>query len=247
VKLGPRTVLAMPEETLEGQELREWGYADEAVSMPGWARPSVKCDPAFANIRAGMGGVKIAYRFAVKPKSRTPVVLGFCESHWAQPGQRPLLCRVEGAESQTVDPVARWGQHKPGALAFAARDVNGDGKLEVTVSPAPGANDRNSILNAIWLFPPGPPPKLDQVIAGALSAKAIRYVAVGGDKDQSIYPAGKLEYKLNLPAGGVRELAFFVACQGGSAPIPGVSAWTTDGLRRAAADVWRQWTAGAKP
>jgi hypothetical protein len=241
VILGNRTVLTLPPEAIEEREMRDWGSSDDATSMPGWARPEGTCDPAFRNIRAGMGGVPIVYRFTVAPGSEANVVLGFCESHWAQPGQRPLLCRVEGAPRQTVDPVAKWGQHKPGALAFRARDENRDGKLQIAVYPVAGAADQNSILNAIWLFPAGPAPNLGKVIAGDLNSKAIRYVAVGGENDQSIYLPGKLEYQMTLPAGGAKELTFLVACHAGSAPIPEPGTWTTDTLRRAAREVWRDW------
>jgi hypothetical protein len=240
-RLGNRTVLVLPDEVLKEQPLREWGYADEALSLAGWGKPDVECDPAFRNIRAGMGGVPIVYRFAVKRKSAATVVLGFCESHWAEPAQRPLSCHVEGADPETVDPVATWGRHKPGVLSFAAKDQNGDGLLEVVVRSAPGASDRNPILSAVWLFPQGETPKPEQVISGSLDTVAIRYVDAGGDADQSIYPPGKLEYQIRLPAGGKKELVFAVACPGGSAPSPETTAWTPAALRRAASDVWRDW------
>jgi hypothetical protein len=185
--------------------------------------------------------VPIVYRFAVPPRSETQVVLGFCESHWAKPNQRPLLCRAEGAPPQHVDPVAKWGRHKPGAVRFKARDEDGDGKLEIQVRPAPGAPDRNPILNAIWLFPPAAKLDLGQVVSGALSATATRYVMVGGEKDQSMYPEDRLEYPLQLPAGGTRELTFFLARPGGAAPAPESYDWTPAALRRAALDVWREW------
>jgi hypothetical protein len=242
VRIGGRTVLTLPSEAPQQRELLDWGYCDEAVSMPGWAKPEGKCDPVFRNIRAGMGGVPIVYRFTVKAGSEANVVLGICESHWAEAGQRPLVCRAEGAAPQQVDPVAKWGRNKPGVLLFRARDENRDGKLEVTVRTAPGAPDHNPILNAIWIFPKGEAPKLDKVLAGELSAGAIRYVDVGGENDQSIYPPGKLEYRLNLPAAGAEELTFFVACPGGSAPVPDTSVWTADQLRRAAREVWCDWT-----
>lgn len=241
VSLGTRTVLTLLPDAIVEREVRDWGYSDDAVSMPGWAKPEGKCDPAFRNIRAGMGGVPIVYRFGVAPGSEATVVLGFCESHWAEPDKRPLVCRVEGARDQKVDPITKWGQHKPGVLAFRARDENGDGKLQVAVLPVPGAPDRNTILNAIWMFPPGPAPNLKRVLAGDLSAKAVRYVQVGGEKDQSIFLPGKLEYPMTLPAGGVKELTFLAACHGGSAPIPEQAAWTTDTLRRAALAVWSDW------
>jgi hypothetical protein len=241
VSLGTRTVLTLLPEAIREREVRDWGYYDDAVSMPGWARPEGKCDPAFRNIRAGMGGVPILYRFSVAPGSSANVVLGFCESHWAEADKRPLICRVEGAREQNVDPIAAWGRHKPGVLTFRARDENGDGKLQVAVLAVPGAADRNPILNAIWIFPPGPAPSVKRIIAGDLSAKAIRYVQVGGEKDQSIFLPGKLEYPMTLPAGGAKELTFLAACHGGSAPIPGLTAWTTDTLRRAACAVWCDW------
>jgi hypothetical protein len=247
VKLGGRTVLALPRDAVSNRGLREWGYCDEASPLPGWGKPVGPCDPAFRNIRAGMGGVPIAYRFNVKPKSRAQVVLGFCESHWADPGQRPLTCRVEGAPSQTVDPVGKWGQHKPGVLRFAASDEDGDGALDISVRPAAGAADRNPILNAIWIFPPGETPDLARVIAGELSAGAIRYVDVGGPGDQSLFPPGKLEYNLELAAGGALELVFLAACKGGDVPTPEAGVWTPETLLKAAHDVWRDWPSDRKP
>ena len=115
VTLGGRAVLSLPAGTKVSQAMRDWGWADDAVALPGWAKPAVDCDPAFKNIRAGMDGVPILYHFKVDPKAKVKVVLGFCESHWAQAGQRPVICQVEGAPAQEVDPLARWGQHRPGA------------------------------------------------------------------------------------------------------------------------------------
>lgn len=241
VKLGNRNVITLPSPEMAGLQPRDWGHNDDAVSLAGWAKPAVPCDSAFRNIRAGMGGVPIRYHFAVKPRATLQVVLGFCESHWAERGQRVLLCRVEGAPQQEVDPIAKWGRHKPGALVFAAKDDNQDGRLDISVRPAPTAKDKNPILNAVWLLPAAQPPDLAKVIAGELSAKAIRYVDCGGSNDQSLYAGGKLEYSLNLPPGGAQELTFIVACKGGSAPSPDASGWTGETLRRAAREVWRDW------
>jgi hypothetical protein len=241
VTLGGRAVLGLPAGTKVSQALRDWGWADDAVSLPGWGKPAVDCDPAFKNIRAGMGGVPILYHFKVDPKAKVNVVLGFCESHCSQAGQRPVLCQVEGAPSQEVDPLARWGQHRPGATLFAASDANGDGTLDVSVLPKPGAPDQNPILNAIWLFAADASPNLEQVIAGKLNAVALRYVAVGGGNDQSLYAGGQVEYTLNLPAKATRELTFLVACPGSSVPPPDQTAWTPEKLRQSAAAVWRDW------
>jgi hypothetical protein len=245
-RIGGRTVLVLPREVIDKQKLLDWGYSDEAVSMPGWARPAKDCDAAFRNIRAGMGGVPIVYRFTVPANSAATVVLGLCESHWNAAGQRPLRCRVEGAAEQLIDPVAKWGQHQPGLLVFSARDENGDGSLVVTVRPAVHAPDQNPILNAIWIFPAGDPPALDKVLAGQLNDAAQYYVDVGGQKDQSIYPPGKMEFPVHLAAGETQELTFLVACRGGEAPVPSRSTWDAVTLLRAARDVWRDWPAAAK-
>ncbi|MBM4088277.1 MAG: hypothetical protein FJ276_02430 [Planctomycetes bacterium] len=240
-RIGGRTVLVLPSDAAASQQLLDWGYYDESVSLPGWGKPEGKCDPAFTNIRAGMGGVPIVYQFTVAPGSQADVVLGLCESHWAEAGQRPLRCQVEGAAIQTVDPVAKWGQHKPGTLLFRARDANGDGRLEVSVRPAPRAPDRNPILNVIWLFAPGESPPLEKLIAGQCNDLALRYVDVGGQNDQSVFPPGKLEFRVRLEKDGTQELTFLVACTGGSAPVPELSDWDNDSLLRAARDVWRDW------
>ena len=241
VTLGGRAVLGLPAGTKVSQAMRDWGWADDAVALPGWARPAVDCDPAFKNIRAGMDGVPILYHFKVDPKAKVKVVLGFCESHWSQAGQRPVICQVEGAPSQEVDPLARWGQHRPGAILFAASDANGDGTLDVSVLPKPGAPDQNPILNAIWLFPADASPNLDQVITGKLNAAASRYVAVGGSNDQSLYAGGRVEYALKLLAHATQELTFLVACPGGSVPPADQTAWTPEKLRQSATAVWRDW------
>ena len=236
---GSRTVVALPGAPTMDPVLRDWGWHDDAASLPGWAHPARECDPAFRNIRAGLGGVPINYRFKVEPRSSCNVVLGFCESHWVQSGQRPVVCQVEGAPVQEVDPIARWGQHQPGAVMFAAKDENGDGYVDVAALPKIGAPDVNPILNVIWLFPPGAGLNLDQVIAGKLNSIAARHVDVGGFGDQSLEATSKIEYAIHLPAGEARELTFLLAAEGGSAPLPERTAWTFEKLRRAALEVWR--------
>jgi hypothetical protein len=232
-------VVALPGQPRMEPITHDWGWNDDAVPLPGWAKPAKACDPAFQNIRAGMGGVPINYRIKVEPKSACNVVLGFCESHWNQSGQRPMVCKVEGVATQEVDPIARWGQHQPGVVLFTAKDANGDGFIDVAVLPKLGAPDQNPILNAIWLFPAGAGLNLDQVLAGKLNAVATRYVDVGGPGDQALLATSRVEYSIKLPASGKQELTFLVACRGASAPVPDRTAWTSEKLRRAAVEVGR--------
>ena len=64
---------------------------------------------------------------------------------------------------------------------------------------------------------------------------------MGGEKDQSIYPPGKVEYVVNLAPKGAETLEFLVACPGGTAPVPGRTAWTAEKLLAAAKAVWADW------
>lgn len=241
-QVDKRTVLAIPLETQELLELRDWGYTIDTTAMPGWAKPQGECDPAFANIRAGMGGIPIGYRFRVTPRSQANVVLGFCESHWDRPQIRPLLCLVEGARPQLVDPIDRWGRHQPGTLLFTAADTNADGWITVTIKPVPGAHDQNPILNVIWVFPADKRPNLDRVAKGELNDQALYYVDVGGTKDQPILASQDLRFPVALPGNGSKELTFYVACPGGSVITPELTAWTKDDLYRAAKEVWQAWS-----
>ena len=204
VMLGGKALIRLPDEPAPKRTEREWGCASDAGVLPGWAKPAVPCDPAFRNIRAGMGGVPVIYRFPIEKKGHAQVVLGLCESHWPTTGERPLVCAVEGAPRQEVDPIAKWGRHKPGALVFDASDENGDGRLDVAVLGKPGVKDMNPILNVIWVFQPGLKLDLDKVIAGQFNAAALRYVDVGGEKDQSLYVQGNVEYELDLPPSGAQ-------------------------------------------
>ena len=238
--LGHRTILALPEgyEPVR-QEQNPWGCTGGVVAMPGWAKPVGDCDPAFRNICAGMGGVPITYRFTVEPGAERAVALGFCESHWDVAGMRPLIVHVEGTKETVIDPIGAWGRHVPGCLTFAARDLNHDGRIEIVVAPHPEATDRNTILNAIWVFAAGTYLDAREIVAGTMKAAAEYYVDVGGEQDQLLYKSGPLTYDIALEPGAERELLFLLASPGCAAvPNPATMAWTPATLRKAAEDVW---------
>lgn len=242
-RLDDRVVLSIPWETQLQLKTRDWGYTIDTTPMPNWAKPEGPCDPAFANIRAGMGGIPIRYRFRVAPRTAAQVVLGICESFYGQAGIRPLLCEVEGARPVLVDPVARWGRHRPGALLFSAKDEDADGWISLAINPVPGARDRNPILNAIWVFSPEQKLNLAEVIGGRLNGQARYYVDVGGENDQALFITEGLRFPLELAAGEVKELTFYVACGKGASPVPGVTAWTPSSVFQAAKEVWQGWMA----
>lgn len=243
---GGRVALRLPEGLTPIRKQRDWGCATPAQAMPGWARPNLECDPAFRNIRAGMGGVPIRYGLRVQPGSSHRVVLGFCESHWAFPGQRPVACLVEGAPSDIVDPVAEWGQHVPGCLTFDARDRDGDGELQVAVLPVPGSPDLNPILNAIWLFAKDTSPSTRDLIRGIGKEQAEVFVDVGGPGDRDLYEPGDLRFPLRLGPGEVRTARFLIAAAGQSVPAAESSPLPEAELLDAARAPWADWLAGAR-
>ncbi|MHB8900751.1 MAG: hypothetical protein ACYC6Y_18530 [Thermoguttaceae bacterium] len=232
--------LVLPAGLAPIRQERDWGCTDAVSALPGWAKPSAPCDPAFRSISAGMGGVPIRYRFHVEPGSKRTVVLGFCESHHPGPGLRPLVAQVEGAAERAVDPVAAWGRHVPGVERFDAADANGDGRLEVAVASHPRASDRNTILNVIWVF--DAKTKIDEkkLIAGELSDQAQYYVDVGSEKDQLFYMPGNVRFALDLGPKEQRDFFFLIrspGCQ--QLPDPSQGLWNRENLRKAAAEVWK--------
>jgi len=245
VAAGGRNVLALPASLTPKRKGRDWGWTAGGQALPGWAKPQGPGDPAFRSIRAGMGGVPITYLFAVPPRGGRKVVLGLCESHWAEAGQRPLLLNVEGVAPEQVDPVAAWGQHQPACLLFDGRDADGDGFLRVSVDPVEAAPDRNTILNVIWLFTPDKAIDTAEVLAGRLTAAAERSVDVGGQRDQSFYEGGDLRYELSLKPNEEVRFDLLLACSGGAVPSPEAAAWPAGALRKAAADLWRDFFAQA--
>jgi hypothetical protein len=145
-----------------------------------WAKPP-------AGAAANLATVAVAYKRPVHYQIKCPagtkaaVALGLCEGWHDQKGQRLLELSVEGAPSRPVDAFADIGKNVPKLFWFEARDVNGDGRIDVKVATVKNAPDRNAILNAFWAFET----KQDDaaVLSGKLDSKAVlvRYAAQTDD------------------------------------------------------------------
>ncbi|HOW71721.1 MAG TPA: hypothetical protein PKY77_14060 [Phycisphaerae bacterium] len=142
----------------------------------GWARPKAPAGAVFADIDVGFG-TSLRYRFKAEAGRDYCVVFGLCEGYWNKPGKRVLELRVEGRIRNQVDPIADHGQNAAFAKAVDAKDLNGDGWLDIEVSAAAVASDKNTILNALWVFEQQP--DLDAVIRGEATAKALGYLPGG--------------------------------------------------------------------
>lgn len=239
---GSAPVLAILDAPQTERAFKPWGHTGGSAALPGWASPQPPCDPAFANIRAGMGGVPIEYRFATPDGKGRTVLLGFCESFWATPG-RPLNIDVEGAPAMRFEPITAWGRHVPGCLKFAAADGDTDGYIRVTVNPVPGAPDVNPILNAIWVFQADV--DAEQVKLGALNDRAEHYVDVGGERDQCIFENGPLSVEWEAEPGAEKMLLFALAAPDSTVPTPGQTSWTPESMESAAITLWRDWFGAA--
>ena len=154
------------------------------TGLAGWATPKMVCDPAFRNIAVGWKEA-VRYRFLADKKDRYAVVFGLCEGHHTASGRRVLHLQIEGKTRHTVDMIKTKGRNVPAAFAFDARDENGDGWIDVAASATTASSDKNTILNALWVFEKGKAPPSDKLIAGPCPKSALGYVDCGGASDAS--------------------------------------------------------------
>ena len=156
------------------------GKAIEAVGdhapQRGWAAPQSGADAAFGDVDVG-NGHPLRYRVPVPGVGPYQVFFGLCEGWWDEPGKRVLELKVEGQTRETVDPVQRAGKNCAFVVPVAARDENGNGFIDIEVAAASSAADKNTILNALWVFEE--PPADADVISGAAKARARAWLACG--------------------------------------------------------------------
>lgn len=139
-----------------------------------WAKPAKPCDGAFQSILVSYGD-PLRYRVHGAGNEKLTLVLGFCEGYHKTPGERVLDVRVEGKLRKTFDPVAQTGQNLPIVFALDAQDSNGDGCVDLTVTAADAAKDKNPILNALWIFI-GDAPPMESVLDGSSNSNAAAFI-----------------------------------------------------------------------
>jgi hypothetical protein len=171
-RLEPETAAKAPRQPLRVVRL------GSTTVIPGWAAPTVPCDPAFRNIAVGWNE-PIRYRFRAKSGAKYTVVFGLCEGHWAEAGKRIVDLKIEGKTRQTVDMIAAKGRNVPAVFPVEAADENGDGWIDLAVAAAPGTEDANPILNALWVFEAGKAPPADDVLAGKGNASVLARIDPG--------------------------------------------------------------------
>ena len=153
----------------------------------GWAAPPAGSDPAFANMALGLGH-SVHYRFKAKRRGRYTVVFGLCEGFHARAGQRILVLEIEGKPVRTVDMAAEKGRNQPALFAFPAKDENGDGWVDLSVAAATNSPDKNTVLNALWVF--GADSRLDEkaLLAGRSLWPPLVHLDCGADAAENHPP-----------------------------------------------------------
>lgn len=156
---------------------------DGFETLEGWANPTVPCHPAFrdAAVRypSGSHEASLEVHLHVEPGASRTVALGFCEGVQTEPGKRRAIVLVEGAAPREVDPVRDFGPNVPGVHLFEARDVDGDGRILISlkfhpdshyVDGADRASDlRTIMLSALWSFS-GTAPPAEAIVRGEAEA-----------------------------------------------------------------------------
>ena len=170
------TLKPIAPETLEGLEGRGVESVGDHAPQENWAAPRGRADKTFAGVDIGFGHA-LQYRFAATPKKTYWVAFGLCEGYWDKPGHRALDLKIEGKVCKTVDPVELAGKNKAFVVPVEARDLNGDGWIDIEVAASAKATDSNSILNALWVFEKKP--DTDAVIEGRATRGALAYAPCG--------------------------------------------------------------------
>ncbi|MGZ3871391.1 MAG: hypothetical protein ACXVJD_00665 [Mucilaginibacter sp.] len=174
VTVQEETFLEIPAE----QPLNSIERYDSRWSIKGWSRPAVKADPAFDDVAQGLKGLSgeglVEFHVKVKPGEAFKAVLGFCEGEKDSVGVREMRITVEGSPQKDIDPVKDFGFRKPGVYYLDAKDVNNDGILTIVVTNKPGAKNRNSFVNGLWLFRNQAPAAVS-IISGAANKTAVLY------------------------------------------------------------------------
>jgi hypothetical protein len=145
---------------------------DGDATNKNWAKPPEGAEVSLGDIALHYGG-SLHYELTVAHGDSRHVALALCEGWWADVGKRVQVLRVEGAKPQTVDTVADIGKNKLSAFWFDAKDVNGDGRIDIAIDAAPQAADKNTILNGLWVFPADAKADTPALFAGKLNSKAL--------------------------------------------------------------------------
>jgi hypothetical protein len=227
----------LAKEPQSGVDQKTQVRADASVRVQrDWARPSVDCAACFRHVLVGFGQ-PLGFQVPVVPGGQLQVALGFIEGWHAEPGKRPLRIEVEGAPVRELDLVREYGQNVPVVLTFAAKDGDQDGMLLVKVHPVAQAEDGNTILSGLWVFPADSPREEKDILTGKLDGNAIARV------DADALPDMPRPIRLTWSTGDVaagESFTLFVAVPQGEDARRELTAGDMNAQRQRCVDRWQQ-------
>ncbi len=173
---------------------RDWGLCDKRAKAYNMGGGPGEVEPAMATCRIGLDGVPVVYRFKADPQRKYTVCLattanvgGYYLDSPKEPGDLVYEYNVEGCAAKTLDHVAALKERAgPLFAAFTeARDVNGDGFIEVSSGVTGESRLRHTRLSVIYVFPD----RTDvgdtaRVCGGAMNEQCLFHIDVGATPEQ---------------------------------------------------------------
>lgn len=170
--VSPKCVSYSPKPSKEGEPTRQIRPGRLPAVSRNWGKPKEECDERFRDILVGHNR-PLVFTFPAEAGKKYQVAFGLIESWHEDAGRRPLDLRIEGKSVRQVDLIADYGRHQPVVLTFEAKDENGNGLLEMAVHAASDAEDKNTILTALWVFEAENAPSDQQILLGQVDSRAL--------------------------------------------------------------------------
>ncbi len=147
--------------------------AGAAISVQrNWAQPDSSSAACFRDVLVGFGQ-PLDFQIDVPAGAKVGVAVGLIEGWHAEPAKRPLHIEIEGRAERTVDLVREVGKNVPLVLPFSVVDEDRDGVVRVRVLPQAGAEDSNTIISGLWVFPADTMPAAEAIRQGQLGGRVL--------------------------------------------------------------------------
>ncbi len=150
-----------------------------------WASPTVPCEPAFRDA-ASMMKEPVHFRFRAEKGQIYTVVFGFCEGANNRPGDRIVNIEIEAKHRRRLDLAKEFGRNVPVLVPLEARDEDGDGMIDLDITPDNDCRDPFALLNVLWVFKGRPTLDLGELRQGRSSVPALAHVAGGADSNRQL-------------------------------------------------------------
>jgi len=219
--VSPKCVSYYPEVSKDEKTARQIVPVHLPSVSCNWGKPNLPCDDRFRDILVGYNR-PLTFTYPAEAGKKYCVAFGLIESWHKDSGKRPLDLRIEEQSVHKVDLIAEYGQHRPVVLTFEAEDEDGDGILEMGVHTAPDAEDKNTILTALWMFEAENAPSDQQILMGQADSQALAIYEV----DSRIQNPLRLYFTEKEIKPGQNELVLvgFYRGQEATAPVSGETA-----------------------